>query len=622
MAKKAAEGGIVYLALSAFLVVFLASEIMDFGLLFAAMLVPTAVAASILIAQFLLFDRKPGSRNRQIIGALCIIIITIAQLAFLVAAKGYLILSNFKFVQYMVISAFIVMAALLPFIFGAEILRRFKDQRLRALGLMLIFFAIFAVGYFFIIGFSRVSITDAAWLTYKGDKALLAGHNPYPLNYSGLYNAVDNGTANSFTLTTNGKIVGVVGYPFLYLLLSMPFAAYSQGVFQFSQALLVQEIACAILLFAVIAHFARGIGKKEFIAILLVVPLLFFTLVSLTDIFMIAILVIAYLRPQKWYFGILLGIAVSIQQLAWVPAILLLLYSMFTGKQKKTLLDIVVFAATVLIINGYFLLASPLSYLHDLLGQLGSVLPTALSPFGSLIIRYYNIPLPYFQPLFYLALGASAVAFLYLGRKRNFAILSLVPFLFLSFSRIEYYTVFLAIGVLVIVLEGDALGKVSKVLIKPKFACIALGAFAILMVAVVVYGHAVYIRSLPITAYDASASASKGNLTYSALLSSGNFSGEDRVLLYSFYANFTGDIPVFIIGDNVALGGSGGNFSYSYNSVNGQPDNLIDIPSGLNGNERLTIVSGGDYGTYAGCAIYGDAYFYICPTAEASSVNS
>ncbi len=615
MAKKTDTSRIAYLALSAFLIAFQGAVVMGFGVLFPFLLFLSATSVCIMVAQFLRFNSDSDGRI-QIVAAAGIALLTVIGIAILLS-KGYPLVSTANFFEYLVVFCFMTFAALLPLLFGADLLRRFKDRRLKALGVGLIAFAVLVIIIFVAVGFARISVNDAVWLTYQGDRAILMGHNPYTLNYTGLYGAVRNGSATSFTLMSDGRTDGVLGYPFLYLALMMPFAALSATVAQFSRMLLFELIAYALVLFATIAHFGRRIGRREIVALLLVVPLLFFLLVSVVDVVMIVALLVAYLRPNRWYFGIALGLAVSIQQLAWIPAALLLLYSIVNSKPRKALLDVAVLAATVLVANGYFLLASPMAYLHNILGTLAHVLPTALSPFAMLLIRYYNLPLPYFQILFYLALALSAVLFLHFGRRRNFAILSLVPFLFLGFARVEYYAVFMGIGVLAAVLDrNNALNKKVSIM-EPNTAHLAIAAIAIAMIALIIYGHASYLRAFPIVASGPSLQVSNGTLVYSALLSTGSLNGSERVLLYSFYRyiNDSSAMPVFINHETVNLQRQGGSSAYVFNEPEGLPDNLVQIRHGSNTPTGITIVSQEDNGTYADCAIYNATYFYLCPTA-------
>jgi hypothetical protein len=615
MVRKTDGKAVLYLALSAFLILLQVGSFMDFGVIFPLIAALSAVSVLIFLIQYFSIGRPECGRLPFFLTA-ALAALTALEIAVLVM-MGYAASPAEAFLQEIALYGFITIAALMPLCVGTMVLHRFKKRALKALGIILVGFAIFAIALFFLSGtFQTIGLNDAAFTTYYADRVLLAGHNPYSdfLN-TGLYGAFQNHTINSVTFRTDGTVGGrTIGYPPLYLLLFLPFAAVSPTIQQFSSSLLYQEAIFALALLAVIGYIGgvRGSGRSAMIALLLVIPFLFFSLISFVDMIVIAALLIAFFFPEKWYFGAALGIAASMQQLAWIPVLMLLLYTIMRSKQARAVRDIAVFGITVLAINIYPLALGPAGYIGKLLSQLGSVLPTSLSPFGILIVRYFDIPLPYFRALFYLGLGISVVLFLLLGKKRNFAILSLVPFLFLDFGRIEYYAVFVVLGAVVAILESSKRPTVQAPMIDRRIAYAALCILGLSAVLVVAVGHMHYAHSFGV--YVSGQSATQSNsLGYSGLLHIGNFTGPLRVLLYSFSGNLS-LTQVSVTNYSITVSGPGGSTTHQVVGT-GVPDNRIYIsyprPTAL----AVSLYNG--TGSYAQCAIYNDTFFYICPQARA-----
>lgn len=615
MAKKPDGKAVLYLALSAFLIMLQVGSFMDFGIVFPVVAVLSAVSVLIFLIQYFLIGRPECGRLPSLLTA-ALAALTAMEVAILIL-MGYAASPAEAFLQEIALYGFITIAALIPLYVGTMILHRFRKRALKALGAVLVGFAIFAIALFFLSGtFQAIGLNDAAFTTYYADRVLLAGHNPYSdfLN-TGLYGAFQNHTINSVTFRTDGTVGGrTIGYPPLYLLLFLPFAAVSSTIQQFSGALLYQEAIFSLALLAVIAYIGgvRGSGRGPIIALLLVIPFLFFSLISFVDMIVIAALLIAFFFPEKWYFGVALGIAASMQQLAWIPVLMLLLYTIIRSKQAKALRDVVAFGLTVLAINIYPMALGPIGYIGKLLSQLGSVLPTSLSPFGILIVRYFDIPLPYFRALFYLGLGISVVLFLLLGKKRNFAILSLVPFLFLDFGRIEYYAVFAVLGTIVAILEVPKRSSAEAPMIERRIAYAALCILGLAAVLVVAVGHLQYEHSFGISVSDQSATQNN-SMSYFGELHSGNFIGPLRVLLYTFSGNLS-LTQVSVTNYSITVSGPGGSTTHQVVGT-GVPDNRIYIAYPKPTELEVSLYNG--TGTYAACAIYNDTFFYMCPEARA-----
>ncbi|MDE1865505.1 MAG: DUF2029 domain-containing protein [Candidatus Micrarchaeota archaeon] len=617
MKGDAGNSCILYLAASAFLIIVQVISFMDFGIIFTGVAALSAVSVIIFMVQCLLFDRSDGGRTVQLLLTAAVGALTLIEILVLYF-MGYMPLQYVPVLRNIAMYSFLTAACLVPMTVGFMILLRFRKRGLKILGAILVGFAVFAIALFFLSGsFMKVGVNDAAFTTYYADRALLSGHDPYSgsLN-AGLYTALENRTINSVTFSTDGKIGGrTVAYPPLYLLLVAPFAAASGTLEGFSVALLYQEVAFALVLLAVVGYLGARSGSKRnaIIALCLILPFIFFTLISFVDMVMIAALLVAFFFPDRWYFGAALAVAASMQQLAWMPVILLLVYDFARSKPRKVARDIAIFGIATLAINIYPIVADGRSYVSTLLGNIGSgsVLPTSLSPIGTLLIRYLDIPLPYFHYLFYIGVGASLVLFLVLGRRRNFAILSLVPFLLLDFGRIEYYAVFIITAVVVAALEVPSKRSKESPALDGRIACLAIVVLGLAAIFVIALGHARYSSSFGVTVSGASATQD-GNLSYSGNFSSGNFAGPLRVLLYTFSGNGT-LTGVSLTNYTIGIYGPGG-AEVKMVSGPGIPDNKVAVAR--SGPARLTISQYNDTGIYAECVIYSITDFYICPPSR------
>ena len=615
LAKLKSKSCYYYVILASFCLSMQAISVASFDLIFPTIVVCSAISVLLLVAQILLFNSEKKLRPVRVLSvqllAAGVAFFTIIQFGFLVSRGWY---ANFILNLLGTFAAFVflLIASILPLLLGADILRKHKGAP-RLLGFILIAFSFFVVLFFILGGFSGVSINDATYIAFHAARSTLSGLNPYALNYSGLHTAFENGSINSVTTVSNGQLLGIYVYPPLYLAFSMPFLLLASSIPSLSHVLIVEEAVYMLILLALIAWFGKGIKREHILGLFIIVPFIFFGLISFVDIVVLILLVAAYLSMDRWYFGVLLGLAVATHQLAWPPAILLLAYCLFRSPRKKAALDISTTALTVLAASSYFLLIGPGTYIKNMFLSLYGVIPYGPSPLGFLILRYFPLPLHYFTILFYASLAICAIAYVYLGRRRNLAILSFLPMMFLSVGRPEYYLFYLILGTLLFALDRKADAAKAIKGSKP-IAYVAICIISLLALAFALYGHAKYSSDFNVSLSSPALFNSSNSIAYSASFSSGNSSGQLRYFLLVFNPTVEYPIPTWYY-STVTISASNGTSLFSRSAPAGVSNNTFSLPMHLEpAANSIEISSINASGTYAACAIYNTTYFYICPT--------
>ncbi len=287
--------------------------------------------------------------------------------------------------------------------------------------------------------------SDEVFLCYKAFGALLSGKDPYSVSFAAqLMSGFLNGSTMSPTNTMSNGIVGVAGYPPLYLLSFAPYYLINHGVRGLSSYMIFEITIFSSILLLVISwcfdisnHGAKVYG--------LAVILAFFVVMLLSPIIILlaAVLLLAYAKLDKWYSGILLGLAASIQQLSWVLVMLLILWSFRESKRqgfRNMAYAILMFAA----INAYFVVLGAHSYITTVFYSVnGNLFPNSMSPVGFLIARFYGVGASSFTAVFYITALLSALVFVYLDVKELAGLFTMLPFALLGHGQASYYLFFM-----------------------------------------------------------------------------------------------------------------------------------------------------------------------------------
>lgn len=605
----------LFVVLSLFCLSLQAMTSATFGMILSFLLVTAGISVLLLAIQVILFCKVYATDRSalpaQVVLGTTIAVITVLQLGLLMSA-GYNFNVLYSVLWHVAIYAFMFAAAFLPLMFAVTILRKYKG-RVHLLAYFMIAFSIFVMVYFFLFGFAGVIINDAEYIGYHAGQALLAGQNPYALNYSGLKNAAANGSINSYTTMTSGRVVGVLIYPAMYVLAQLPFNTFAGSLHALFRTMLIQETIYLIVLVAIIAYFGKDVKRAGLFGMIAVLPFMFLGFISFIDIIIVAALAVACLSANKWYFGIALGIAVSMQQLAWPPAVLLLALAFCEKGVLKGAKDATITALTFLAVSSYFILLGPLKYFGNLLHSTSNIIPYGPAPFGYMVLRFYPIPLPDFVILFYFALAICTVLFVTLRDRRNIGVLSLVPILFIDYGRIEYYIIYIALAAIVLGVSSAVEKRKKKIfdknLLPQRVGYAVAGVLLVCMFAFLIYAHSQYQLRVSVSGPHL-IQAPSNEITYVANFSTGGDSGNFRVLLYLL--NGSRVWADGLLSTNIAVRGKLNGKPYL--SLNASQNNSVSLPPGLI-NATVSVTPIEDNGTFAACAIYNTTYFYLCPSA-------
>lgn len=433
------------------------------------------------------------------------------------------------------------------FFFSAFFVKVAKNN---VLGVLFAGLGILILWAFFVSGNMSVGfrVNDETLLSVASVNATLNKINPYTLSLFNYFYSLSGKIG--LTLLTTNNIASVMDYPALYFLSYLPFYAISHAFPGFSMALGLYAAVLLVILMVVVSFSVRKEHlTKPVFGLLIILAIGISDIASLVTYLMLALLIVAYVKIDKDYVGILIGIGAAIQQEIWIPLLLLLIYSFNNYGYKKGARDLLISVAVFLLINGYFIVQNPLAFVHQvLLPASGPIFPNSWAIFGYPILISYGLPLSYFVILSGLVLLALILVFVYFNEKRLIGLFSLIPLLFLQRSIFVYYAFFILFMVLTLFLEDDRPRKpiLKRVLIPDttRFAA-ALATMLILIVATLYAEHQIYLQNFNLTIGNQRLAFSK----------SFNYSLYNATITYSGIGNDTEYVYVVTYAD-------GGTFQY------------------------------------------------------------
>jgi uncharacterized membrane protein len=394
------------------------------------------------------------------------------------------------------INGVMITATATAFFLGAYAIRTGRDRRSVRFGYVLICIVIVMVVVYFLSGIAirYYKIDDEVFIAVRSIKYLVSGLNPY--QHSVAQELYYNNTG--FSLTANNELIGILNYPALYLYSYIPFYFFVKPTLADMQQYIVPMQAAAfytILLFAI----GFSIEKKHLtpllISIFIMLAFLFVNVASMTSFLMLALLVLAYAKTGTRYSWLLFGLCISIQELLWIPVILLIIYSIKNYGYRKGIYDILGMLIVFLIINSYFIAISPSAFLNALFNPIQKlIIPGGESPISFLLISNYQITLDAYTYLFGIMILFGAAAVLYTNKKILIGLMSMLPFLFLAHTLSAYIAFFMAfffISMLMPDEKGKHQSAIRLRLSKPAF--IAVTVLLVTISAIVVYNsHTTY----------------------------------------------------------------------------------------------------------------------------------
>ncbi len=387
------------------------------------------------------------------------------------------------------------------FFFSAFFIKVAKNNLLgmlfAALGIVILW-AFFASGNIS----SGFRVNDETLLSMASVNASLNGINLYTFSLFNYFYSLSGKIG--LTLLTTNNIASVMDYPALYFLSYLPFYAISRIFPWLGASLSLYAVVSLVILMSIIVLSV----KKEYLTrpifgLLLVLAIGISDIASITTYLMLALLILAYIKIDKEYVGVIIGIGAAIQQEIWIPLLLLLVYSANNYGYRKGARDMFIAAVVFLLINGYFILQNPIAFVHQvLLPASGPIFPNSWAAFGYPILISYGVPLSYFAILSGLVLLGLIVIFVYFNEKRLIGLFSLIPLLFLQRGIFVYYAFFILFMVLTLFLEE---GAPRKPILKKKFLpsrwkfATALGMVLFVILITLYLEHQVYLQNFNLT---------------------------------------------------------------------------------------------------------------------------
>lgn len=395
--------------------------------------------------------------------------------------------------------------------------------------------------------FQAHSISDEMFIVYQGAGSFLHGMDPYNVSVGGaMYSNFTSGYVHSLTLTTTNRLATYLSYPALYMLSFLPFYLSSQPTpqnFDLNDTNAQYVLFIFIALVAIVMALDKEYLKKPIYVLLIFFSFFMLTITSTVAYLLLPVLLLAYLKIGSKYAWLFIAICASFQELLWIPAVLLILYSANNYGIKRGLQNAVGALAIFLLINAYFIALNPSAFFGHVFETLTEFsMPNSTATAGYLILSQYGVLLSSFQTVFDLVLLILVVIFIYTNQKRLVGIFSMLPFIFLSHSITFYFSFFLLFTFIVLFVKDEkrkGYGIFGSWLRKNT----AITALAILVLVACIVGvlylsHAEYQKSFSLSLTNAALTVNNSTNTsvYTATLHYGRLSNYTVYLLF-FSAN-------------------------------------------------------------------------------------
>ena len=546
--------------------------------------------------------KRYGRKSRIAMQAAFLLSLAVAaSVIFLAGGRiGTYIALSFLYVSGPVVEYTIVFVFFLSLVsFGAFLLK--KGYRQGYL-LMAVAFLFFILPYYTVLASKAVVISDEAFIGFADSGLLLHGTNPYAVSVSGiLLSNYTAGKVNSLTYTTSNKAIGILNYPDVFLFASLPFYYISEMAGR--GFVLATKLQIGIFLFVLLFVIARYVStdsyKKPLIGLSFTIAFLLGTISAPFELLMLAAIILAYIKLDSKYSWVLLGACLAMQELLWLPVVLLLAYKTMDSGIRKGILSAVGSVLVFFALNAYFIAIGPAAFVHGIFDPIGNIIPDAGGVFGYLIAVAYGTSISISGIIIGIVSLFSLAAFLYAGEKKLIPLLSLLPLEFLSHNLLYYPVFFIAFAFAALAIKenGKAAGKIVVPACWKKILAAMMIALILSGTAVVLYSHSEYMKYFGMRLEpDKSSISTTGTLVEYSLLFRGSCMESCRnlsVLLFGFGGNGPG---FFSLENKQGIG----NAVPEYDPLN----------SGYYAN--ASINTNGTGGVYAAqMAIYNDTYAHF-----------
>ena len=477
--------------------------------------------------------------------------------------------------------------------------RPFKHAKLVAF----LFFAIAAV----LLAYYNFSLIiswhgdDEMFIQMLSAKEILHLQNPYQSNYSSMlfYNMSTFG----ITVTTKNNIVGVLDYPALFPIVEIPFIILPIDT---QLMLKLQVFIFAFILFMSIGYLAKKeeIKRPSYLIIVGILAALFI-LSSSTETFMLSLILFAYSKSGTRYGWLPLGLAASIQEMLWIPTLLLIVYTFANFGSKQGIKELALVIIVFLAINGAFAVANPQKFFENVIAPATSyIIPNSYGLAGYLLAAFYPISLGSYGILSLSFILLAVLLMLYLNEKRLVFLVSLIPFAFLSHGIATYYSFFIGAFIISLALEYRKGSRTGLARQKKRMLSLAMALVLALVVIFVVLEHDAYASNFYMRALNESFGVSNSMLHYNLTV----YYRANVRTLSTVIAIYNGSIFLYGINGQIISGEAGspspGEIDTNYIRLNGSGKVTIRYNVGLPSNI-------GQF--YADPAIFNGSYVYYPP---------
>lgn len=346
---------------------------------------------------------------------------------------------------------------------------------------------------------------DETAFDYYAPYLLLHGINPYTASMQSILQKY-----NTFpTVLLNGSYEYKYDYPAMAFLplLPLPLIIPYSALHSF-----VSFIAIIALLTIFISFL---IYRKSNYSNAILVPILIwiiasFILIQAVDQYLAVgiFLVIAYFeRKNVALSAIFLGLAASTFQLAWFALPFFYILVLREHGKRKLFKSIMISLVVFLLINGYFLIASPKPFIDSVFSLLGT---SRLVPYGAnlivLLISSYTVALWCSAVISILTMLTFMILFYFYTYTLK-PVLAIVPafIFFLSWRNLQFYGLAF-VPLLIIVCYLDKKDYPKNLLKTKNYLYAALVALVAASLLLIIYAHSVYVKTNPLSITYASSS--------------------------------------------------------------------------------------------------------------------
>lgn len=390
--------------------------------------------------------------------------------------------------------------------------------------------------YFLVFHFiSGYLINDEEIISFASTKLLILGIDPYKASFSNLL--YTNATNASITVTTTNKLVGVLDYPALYLLSSVPFfltAKFTQYNLMHRDLLLQTTVFIFVLMVTVLYTTTEDKFPKAKIPIILFLGFALSEVTSVATYLMMAIILLAYFKIKSRYAFLLLGLALAIQEEIWLPVLFLIAYSFNNQGFKRGMRNTLGAGLVFLAVSSYFIVLGPLAYFKAAFIPLsGYILPNGYAFIGYSLLSDYHVLLDVFYPVFILTTLLLLLILLYTNEKRFIFLFSFVPLLFLSHSIFIYYVTFIFLFVDSLYMKPEKKGKeyVTVYLKKGGLFYILTAVIIVSLLLLLYSSHLAYVKQFNISISNQSTYLKGNNTIYRGQIHYSNLANDTVYLL-------------------------------------------------------------------------------------------